>query len=55
MDLPYTINATESKMHANDKFNINSLMGPEAILCCACLAFCFADDIIDMLMGAFGD
>eukprot|EP00339_Tiarina_fusa_P001987 CAMPEP_0117005264 /NCGR_PEP_ID=MMETSP0472-20121206/5947_1 /TAXON_ID=693140 ORGANISM="Tiarina fusus, Strain LIS" /NCGR_SAMPLE_ID=MMETSP0472 /ASSEMBLY_ACC=CAM_ASM_000603 /LENGTH=305 /DNA_ID=CAMNT_0004706465 /DNA_START=166 /DNA_END=1086 /DNA_ORIENTATION=- len=46
MDLPYTINATESKMHANDRFNIGSVMNdPAALACCACLAFLLVDGL----------
>mmetsp|Transcript_93507 Transcript_93507/g.140296 ORF Transcript_93507/g.140296 Transcript_93507/m.140296 type:complete len:306 (-) Transcript_93507:303-1220(-) len=46
MDLPYTVNATESKMHANDRFNIGSVMNdPAALACCACLAFLLVDGL----------
>jgi hypothetical protein len=55
MDLPYTINSTEDKMHANSKFDIGKLASPEAILCCTCLAFLFADDIIGVVTGLFED
>jgi hypothetical protein len=50
MDLPYMVDATESKMHSNDKFGINALMkNPAALGLCALLACCFADDILEML------
>jgi hypothetical protein len=50
MDLPYMVDSTESKMHANDKFDINALMNnPAALAFCGLLACCFADDILDML------
>jgi hypothetical protein len=48
MDLPYEINATESKMHANKGFGIGSLLQePAALACCACLAFILIDGLLD--------
>lgn len=38
LDLPYEINATESKMHANKGFNMGMLQNPAMIAgCCLCL------------------
>ena len=46
MDLPYSINATESKMHGNSKFNLDGLLGdPAGLLCCAALFLLFFDGI----------
>lgn len=54
LDLPYNVNATESKMHENSGFNMGMLDG-NAMMCCALLACCFADDILDgILGGVFG-
>jgi hypothetical protein len=49
MDLPYEINATESKMHANKGFGgmAGLLQEPAAIACCACLAFILIDGLLD--------
>ena len=52
MDLPFEMNATQTQMHASDKFNIGALMDdPVALACCACLAFMLADDILGGLFG----
>ena len=54
MDLPYIMNATDTAMHRNDQFNINSLLGnTDALLCLGCLACCFADEICDVFGGIF--
>ena len=48
MDLPYEINATEKKMHANKSFNVGSILQEPAaaLACCACLAFLLADTLM---------
>jgi hypothetical protein len=45
MDLPYEINATQSKMHANEGFSLGSLLEEPAaaIACCACLGLILFD------------
>jgi len=53
LDLPYNVNATQSQMHANEGFNMGLLDGGD-LLCCAVLAFCFADDILGALFSVFG-
>lgn len=52
MDLPYAINATESKMHANKGFNMGAL-SPNTLICFGLLACCFMDDIMDCIGGLF--
>ena len=39
MDLPYEINATQTKMHSNEGFSLGGLLEEPAaaIACCACL------------------
>mmetsp|Transcript_110051 Transcript_110051/g.318140 ORF Transcript_110051/g.318140 Transcript_110051/m.318140 type:complete len:316 (+) Transcript_110051:190-1137(+) len=53
LDLPYNVNATESKMHENFGFNMG-MLDNQAILCCALLTFCFADEICEVLGSILG-
>jgi hypothetical protein len=47
MDLPYEMNATESKMHSNSHFSVGSMLQePAALACCACLALCLVDSLL---------
>jgi len=54
LDLPYNVNATESKMHDNLGFDMG-LLDENALMCCALLALCFAPDIISSLLGGLFD
>ena len=47
LDLPYEMNATDTKMLANAGFNMGAL-DSDALCCFACLAYCFLDDIINL-------
>lgn len=49
LDLPYEINATQSKMSLNQSFNMGMLDEPAAMVCCAICALCFFDDIVGAL------
>eukprot|EP00538_Stauroneis_constricta_P000893 CAMPEP_0119554570 /NCGR_PEP_ID=MMETSP1352-20130426/7028_1 /TAXON_ID=265584 /ORGANISM="Stauroneis constricta, Strain CCMP1120" /LENGTH=308 /DNA_ID=CAMNT_0007601183 /DNA_START=15 /DNA_END=941 /DNA_ORIENTATION=+ len=49
LDLPYAINATESQMHSNDKFNMGMLDDVQSICCIACLGLLLGDILGDFL------
>jgi hypothetical protein len=46
LDLPYEINATQSKMSLNQSFNMGLLDDPAAMVCCAVCLYCLLDDFI---------
>jgi hypothetical protein len=46
LDLPYEINATQSKMSLNQGFNMGLLDDPAAMVCCAICAFCLLGDLL---------
>eukprot|EP00934_Nitzschia_sp_Nitz4_P006231 Nitzschia sp. Nitz4//scaffold212_size37733//20791//21959//NITZ4_007735-RA/size37733-augustus-gene-0.9-mRNA-1//1//CDS//3329542028//6221//frame0 len=48
LDLPYNVNATQSKMHENSGFNMG-LLDDQGMMCCMMLAMCFADDILSAI------
>lgn len=50
LDLPYEINATQSKMSFNPGFNMGLLDSPGAMVCCAICAFCILQDIIGAIL-----
>jgi metacaspase-1 len=50
LDLPYEINATQSKMSLNQGFNMGLLDDPVAMACCAMCVFCLFQDLLG---GAF--
>mmetsp|Transcript_1357 Transcript_1357/g.3008 ORF Transcript_1357/g.3008 Transcript_1357/m.3008 type:complete len:312 (+) Transcript_1357:100-1035(+) len=49
LDLPYEINATQTKMSLNQGFNMSLLNDPAAMACCALCIYCLLDDILSGL------
>ena len=47
LDLPYEINATQSKMSLNQGFNMGLLDDPAAMVCCAICLYCLIDGLMD--------
>lgn len=43
LDLPYRFSADDSKMRIEKGFNVDALMGVQAVMCCACLALTILD------------
>jgi len=55
LDLPYEIDATQSKMSFNKGFNMGLLDDPGAMCCLAICAACLFDDIIGGIMSGLAD
>mmetsp|Transcript_9765 Transcript_9765/g.26606 ORF Transcript_9765/g.26606 Transcript_9765/m.26606 type:complete len:309 (-) Transcript_9765:913-1839(-) len=49
LDLPYSINATETQMHSNSQFNMGMLDDVQTICCVGCLYLLFADMFSEFL------